>query len=193
MLVGVLDCLTTITVCRDLGCLQGHSRGRTPNQPLLPPSTLCLVSLLRVLAVRKAGQFQSRPALPSPVSLSRLLPGQDVSLAGSIWSLKGDPAPSWFCEKDHWGPGTGARSKPLPERQRQPHNPGAYKCPRDNWCITIKPIHLAGALEGPSDCCDSAGGGTNFLRMIDSAHLLLSSCGCFCVQEQSAQEDCSWD
>ena len=65
MLVGVLDCLTAITVCRDLGCLQGHSRGRTPNQPLLPPSTLCLVSLLRVLAVRKAGQFQSRPALPS--------------------------------------------------------------------------------------------------------------------------------
>ena len=65
MLVGVFNCLIAITVCRDLGCLQGHSRGRTPNQPLLPSSILCLVSLLRVLAARKAGQFQSRPALPS--------------------------------------------------------------------------------------------------------------------------------
>ena len=65
MLVGVLNCLIAITVCRDLGCLQGHSRGRTPNPPLLPPSILWSACSGFWLPEKLASSSQGQPCPPS--------------------------------------------------------------------------------------------------------------------------------
>lgn len=159
-LVGVLDCLDCHHgVCRIWDVLQGHSRGRTPTSHCsrLPPSVWSACSGFWLSG---AGQFQSRPALPSRSASSRLLPGRDVSLAETyLEPTEGDQLHPGFVKRSHWGPRPPSVS-PSP-CQRGRGSPTAQvvlkaSVPGTAGITWFKPYSFGRALKA-SDCCDSAG------------------------------------